>query len=166
MGWFLGLGIAGLVLLVLAVVLDGVFDGVLDLDVDGLLSLPAVAAFVSMLGFAGAITLQTTGLGAPFAAAVGAAAGGGTAWLVTRFSAALLRDQSTVAPREEDLVGLAGAVVTAIPGDGKGFGEVLLNVSGLRVKYAARCERALPVNAEVWVVETLSPAAVEVRATR
>jgi hypothetical protein len=101
-GWLLGLGIAGLVLLLLAVVLDGifdgVFDGVLDLGADGWLSLPAVAAFVSMLGFVGAITDHTTGLGTPFAAAVGAAAGGGTAWLVTRFSGVLARDQSAVAP--------------------------------------------------------------------
>ncbi|RRR85357.1 hypothetical protein EHS43_08460, partial [Streptomyces sp. RP5T] len=75
---FLGLGIAGLVLLVLALVFDGVLEGLLDgvgaLEglFDGLLSLPVIAGFVSMLGFGGAIVLGTTGLGAGAAAVVGA----------------------------------------------------------------------------------------------
>lgn len=81
MTWFLGLGIAGVVLLVLSLVLDGVleglFDGVGALDglFDGLLSLPVIAGFVSMLGFGGAIVLGTTDLGAGPATAVGAVAG-------------------------------------------------------------------------------------------
>jgi hypothetical protein len=54
-------------------------------------------------------------------------------------------------------------VVTAIPGGETGFGEVLLNVAGLRVKYTAHSARALPAGTEVWVVEALSPSAVEVR---
>ncbi|MDT0341545.1 hypothetical protein [Streptomyces litchfieldiae] len=160
MEWFLGLGIAGLVLLLLAVVFDGVLDGVLDLD--GVLSLPAMAAFVSMLGFTGAVTLAATGFGAAGAAAVGVAAGGGTAWVVVRVSRALMRDQTGAAPRGSDLVGVSGAVVTPIPGGG-GYGEVLLNVAGLHVKYSARSTRAVPAGAEVWVAGVLSATALEVR---
>lgn len=56
---FLGLGIAGLVLLVFALAFDGVLEGLLDgvgaQDglFDGLLSLPVIAGFVSMLASAG-----------------------------------------------------------------------------------------------------------------
>ncbi|TDC64007.1 hypothetical protein E1283_31930, partial [Streptomyces hainanensis] len=65
MGWFLGLGIGGLVLLGLVFVLDGVLDGLLDgfAGADGWLSLPAATAFLSMLGFVGAIAQGTTGMG-------------------------------------------------------------------------------------------------------
>ncbi|MFJ8693244.1 hypothetical protein [Streptomyces roseolilacinus] len=80
MAWFLTLGIGGLALLVLSLVLDGVLEGVLDGiggGPDGFLSLPVLAGFVSMLGFTGAITLGTTGLGAGAASAAGAATGAG-----------------------------------------------------------------------------------------
>ena len=79
MTWFLGLGIAGVVLLVLSLVFDGVLEGLfggvdaLDGLFDGWLSLPVIAGFVSMLGFAGAIVMGTTGLGAVGATAVGRA---------------------------------------------------------------------------------------------
>ncbi|MBK3589297.1 hypothetical protein JHN49_38760, partial [Streptomyces sp. MBT57] len=67
MTFFLGLGIAGIVLLALSLifggVLEGMLDGVLDGLFDGLLSLPVIAGFVSMLGFGGAIMLGTTGAG-------------------------------------------------------------------------------------------------------
>ncbi|MFE0631146.1 hypothetical protein ACFW3D_29840 [Streptomyces sp. NPDC058864] len=69
MGWFLGLGTAGLVVLAVAFVFDRVLDGLGGLD--GLLSLPVIAGFVSMLGFTGAIVLGSTGLGTVFVAWVG-----------------------------------------------------------------------------------------------
>ncbi|WP_369196791.1 hypothetical protein [Streptomyces djakartensis] len=52
MAWFPGLGITGVVLLVLSLLLDGVLEGFLGAvdALDGLPSLPVVAAFVSMLG--------------------------------------------------------------------------------------------------------------------
>ncbi|MFD8943104.1 hypothetical protein ACFV00_14020, partial [Streptomyces californicus] len=65
MTFFLGLGIAGIVLLALSLIFDGVleglFGGVLDGLFDGLLSLPVIAGFVSMLGFGGAGVRGTTG---------------------------------------------------------------------------------------------------------
>lgn len=83
---FLGLGIAGIVLLALTLVFDGVLEGLfggtsfLDGLFDGLLSLPVIAGFVSMLGFGGALVLGTTGLGAGPATAVGIGAGAGAGW--------------------------------------------------------------------------------------
>ncbi|MFD5317958.1 hypothetical protein [Streptomyces sp. NPDC127098] len=163
MGWFLLLGIGGLLLLGLVIVLDGVLDGLFDgfAGADGWLSLPAVTAFVSMLGFVGAIAQGATGMGPAPAAAVGAAAGAGTAWGVLRLSRALMGRQPDAAPRGVDLVGVAGAVITPIPDEG--YGEVLLDVAGLRTKYAARSRLAVPAGAEVWVVDVLSPTSVEVR---
>ncbi|MFE4646179.1 hypothetical protein ACFRFS_35145, partial [Streptomyces sp. NPDC056730] len=65
MTFFLGLGIAGIALLVLSLIFDGILEGLFDgVGVlnglfDGLLSLPVLAGFVSMLGFGGAIVLST-----------------------------------------------------------------------------------------------------------
>lgn len=167
---FLGLGIAGIVLLVLSLVLDGVLEGlfegigVLDGLFDGLLSLPVVAGFVSMLGFGGAIALGTTGLGAGGATAVGAALGLGAGRLTWKFSRALMRDQTAATPRGDDLVGTAGAVVTAIPVDG--YGEVLLRLAGQPVKFAARSAVAVTRGTEIWVESALSPTSVAVRPVR
>ncbi|MFH8293927.1 hypothetical protein [Streptomyces sp. NPDC018059] len=167
MAVFLGLGIAGIVLLVLSLVLDGVLEGlfegvgVLDGLFDGLLSLPVVAGFVSMLGFGGAIVLGTTGLGAGPATAAGTCAGAGAGWLTLRLIRALMRDQSAPTPRGGDLVGTAGSVVTAIPADG--YGEVLLRLGGQPVKFAARSTVAVARGAEVWVDASLSPTSVAVR---
>ncbi|MGA4842929.1 NfeD family protein [Streptomyces sp. G45] len=165
MGWFLGLGIAGLVLLVLALLLDGVleglFDGALGGFLDGLLSLPVIAGFLSALGFGGALVLGATGLGVGPATALGAVLGTGAAWLTWRFTRALMRDQTARTPRGDDLLGSAGSVVTAIPADG--YGEVLLRLGGQPVKYAARSGVALARGTEVWVAGTLSATAVVVR---
>ncbi|MEU9861942.1 hypothetical protein AB0D99_13760 [Streptomyces sp. NPDC047971] len=163
MAWFLGLGIAGLVLLVLALVLDGVLEGVLDGvggGLDGFLSLPVIAGFVSALGFAGAITMGVTGTGAGVATGAGTVAGGVVAWLTGRFSRALMRDEAAV-PRGDDLTGSPGRVVTAIPAGG--YGEVLLRLAGQPVKYAAKASAPVPRGAEVWVESVLSPTSVAVR---
>ncbi|MEU0276681.1 hypothetical protein [Streptomyces sp. NPDC006307] len=165
MGLFLGLGIAGIVLLAASLVLDGVlegfFDGALDGLFDGWLSLPVIAGFVSMLGFTGAIVLGSTGLGAGPATAAGALTGIGAGWLTWKLSRALMNDRSAAAPRGDDLIGTAGSVVTAIPADG--YGEVLLRVAGQPVKFAAKSDAPVPRGVEVWVEEALSPSSVRVR---
>ncbi|OON71371.1 hypothetical protein [Streptomyces tsukubensis] len=167
MTWFLGLGIAGLAVLALSLVLDGVLEGVfggvsvLDGFFDGLLSLPVVAATVSVLGFGGAITLGATSLGAAAATGVGALAGIGAGWLTWRFSRALMRDQTTATPRGDDLIGTAGSVVTPIPAEG--YGEVLLRLAGQRVKYAARSTAPVARGTEIWVESAPSATSVTVR---
>lgn len=167
MTWFLGLGIAGVVLLALSLLFDGVLEGLFDpvgaLDglFDGLLSLPVIAGFVSMLGFSGAITMGTTGLGAVGATAVGVPAGVATGWLAYRLSRALMSDRSGTAPRDDDLIGAAGSVVTAIPADG--YGEVLVQLAGQRVKLAAKSPVPVARGADVWVDQALSSTAVSVR---
>lgn len=167
MAWFLGLGIAGVILLALSLILDGVLEGLFDgigaLEgvLDGWLSLPVIAGFVSALGFGGAIVLGTTGLGAGPAAVAGVLAGAGTGWVTWKFSRALMRDQSAATPQGDDLVGTAGSVVTAIPADG--YGEVLLRLAGQPVKYAAKCAVPVDRGCEVWVEAPLSATSVVVR---
>ncbi|MFG2307583.1 hypothetical protein ACGFS9_02660 [Streptomyces sp. NPDC048566] len=167
MTWFLGLGVAGIVLLVLSLVFDGFLEGVLDGIglgdglLDGLLSLPVVAGFLSMFGFAGAIALGSTGWGTVGAVAVGVPAGCLTGWLAYRLGRALMDDRSGAAPRGDDVVGAAGSVVTAIPADG--YGEVLLRLAGQPVKLAARSPVPVARGAEVWVEAALSQTAVAVR---
>ncbi|MFE5792764.1 hypothetical protein ACFQ8C_09310 [Streptomyces sp. NPDC056503] len=163
MVWFLGLGIGGLLLLVLSLVFDGVLEGLFDGfgALDGLLSLPVVAGFLSALGFTGALVLGTTGAGAGTATGAGAVAGIGVGWATWRFSRALLRDTGAPAPRGTDLTGSTGSVVTAVPADG--YGEVLLHLAGQPVKYAARADRPVPRGTEVWVESVLSATSVLVR---
>ncbi|GAA2511523.1 NfeD family protein [Streptomyces sp. NPDC059506] len=162
---FLGLGIAGLVLLALALVFDGFLEGVLGGAAEGafggLVSLPAIAGFVSMLGFCAAAVQGATGLGTTAAVLSGVVAGVVTAWLVVRLSRLLMRDQTDPVLRSDDLVGAAGSVVTPIPAGG--YGEVMLHLTGQPVKYAARSAEPVPRGAEVWVAEVLSTTSVEVR---
>ncbi|AXG82672.1 hypothetical protein [Streptomyces paludis] len=164
---FLGIGIAGLVLLVLSLIFDGVIEGlfggvnVLDGLFDGLFSLPVIAGFMSMLGFGAAIVLGTTNLGTAPATAAGVAAGVGAGWLTWKFSKVLMRDQTATTPRGSDLVGSAGTVVTAIPASG--YGEVLLRLGGQPMKFSAKSAEAVPYGTEIWVEETLSASSVRVR---
>lgn len=165
MAWFLGLGITGVVLLALSLVFDGLLDGALDGalggGLDGWLSLPVVAGFLAMTGFGGVIVQAATGVGPLGATGVGALSGVGTAWLTYRFSRALMRDQTTVTPTGADLIGTSGSVVTAIPADG--FGEVLLQLAGQPVKFAARSAGPVARGAEVWVEAAPSATSVLVR---
>ncbi|MFE7353566.1 hypothetical protein ACFU8Q_10235 [Streptomyces sp. NPDC057543] len=162
---FLGLGIAGIVLLALSLIFDGIleglFGGVLDGLFDGLLSLPVIAGFLSMLGFGGAIVLGTTGVGTVAATVAGVLAGIVAAWLTWKFSRALMRDQTSITPRGDDLVGTSGSVVTAIPADG--YGEVLLRLAGQTVKLSAKSPAPVARGTEIWVEATLSTTSVVVR---
>ncbi|WP_030685577.1 hypothetical protein [Streptomyces sp. NRRL B-1347] len=162
---FLYLGIAGVsvlaVSLALGQVFEGLFGAVLEGLFGGLFSLPVLAGFVAMFGFSGALTLGLTDLGAWAGAAVGVGAGAVTGWLAWQGSRVLMRDESPPPPRGSDLVGSAGSVVTAIPADG--YGEVLLQLAGQRVKLSARSVLPVPRGTEVWVEASLSETAVAVR---
>jgi membrane protein implicated in regulation of membrane protease activity len=165
MVWFLGLGITGVVLLALSLLFEGVLDGVLDgalgSALDGWLSLPVVAGFLAMTGFAGAIATGTAGAGPAVATTAGAACGLGTAWLTYRFSRVLMHDRTAPTPTGDDLVGTPGKVVTAIPAEG--YGEVLLLLAGQTAKFAARSAGPVGRGAEVWVEAVPSATSVVVR---
>ncbi|MFJ8043684.1 hypothetical protein ACIRBX_24600 [Kitasatospora sp. NPDC096147] len=164
MAVFLGLGLAGIVVLALSLVLDGVLDGLLHGPWAGLLSLPVAAGALSMFGFGAALVLGTTGLGTVGAVPAGVLAGTVTGWLTRRFDQALRRSRSAVTPRTEHLLGTVGTVVTAIPAGG--FGEVLLRAGGQPVKFAARSAVPVERGAEVWVEAVSSSTSVTVRSVR
>ncbi|GCD32368.1 hypothetical protein OEIGOIKO_00080 [Streptomyces chrestomyceticus JCM 4735] len=160
---FLGLGIVGIALLALSLLFGNLLEGLFGLDglLDGWLSLPVVAGFVSMLGFTGAIVLGTSGLGAGAATAIGVATGAAAGWLTWKLSRALMRDQTAATPRDDDLVGAAGSVVTAIPA--QGYGEVLVRVAGQPMKLAAKSAEPVMRGTEIWVEAALSSTSVAVR---
>ncbi|MFJ2786582.1 MULTISPECIES: hypothetical protein [unclassified Streptomyces] len=160
MGWFLGFGIAGLVVLALALVFDGLLESIGG-GPDGFLSLPVIAGFVSALGFTGAVVRGAAGAGPLVAALAGVVAGVVVGWSTWWFSRALIRGGEAPAPRGEDLAGTSGAVVTAIPVGG--YGEVLLYLAGQPVKYAAKSAGPVARGTEVWVDSVLSPTSVTVR---
>ncbi|MER5962769.1 hypothetical protein [Streptomyces sp. NPDC002057] len=160
MAWFLGFGIAGLIVTALSLVFDGFLES-LGGGLDGFLSLPVIAGFVSALGFTGAIAMGAAGAGVVPATLAGVGAGALVGWATWRFSRALLRDGDAPAPRGEDLTGTSGAVVTAIPVGG--YGEVLLYLAGQPVKYAAKASAPIGRGSEVWVESVLSPTSVAVR---
>ncbi|MFD7712553.1 hypothetical protein ACFV6E_41465 [Streptomyces sp. NPDC059785] len=165
MAWLLGLGITGVVLLALSLVFDGVLEGVLDGALggilDGWLSLPVVAGFLAMTGFGGVIAQAAAGTGPAASAGIGALGGVAAAWATYRFSRALMQDRTAAVPTRDDVVGLAGSVVTAIPADG--YGEVLLRLAGQPVKLAARAAVPVARGTEVWVAESPSATSVVVR---
>ncbi|MEU4205927.1 hypothetical protein AB0B79_34995 [Streptomyces sp. NPDC039022] len=154
---FLGLGIVGIVVLALSFVFGNILEGLLD----GWLSLPVVAGFVSMLGFTSAIVLGTSDAGAGAASAMGTVTGAAAGWLTWKLSCALMRDQTAVTPRRDDLIGAAGSVITAIPAEG--YGEVLVRVAGQPVKLAAKSTKPVMRGTEIWVEANLSSTAVAVR---
>ena len=133
-------------------------------DVDGPVSVEAVAGFTGAFGFGAAITNEL--LGGRTHAMVAAAAAGGvlaavpTAWLAIRLTRAARDMRTDPTPNRDDLVGAIGLVVTPVPA--VGYGEVRVRVAGQPVKLNARADHPIPVGARIFVVEALSETSVHV----
>lgn len=156
-GVFLIIGVVGAILLIIAVLLDGVFD-LLDFG-DGPLSLTTIAAFTAIFGFT---AFATVGAGASTAvgATVGAIAGvlgGALAWWLSR---AIRRAESTTAVTSDELVGAEASVVLPIPAGG--LGEIALVRHGERLSLAATADVPIPRGARVRVTQTLTATSVRV----
>lgn len=156
-GIFLIIGIAGGVLLILSLVLDGIFDA-FDFG-DGPLSLTTIAAFTSIFGFT-AFASVGAGIATPIAAVIGAVVGvlgGAAAWWLSR----LIRSaESSTAVSGDDLVGSECSVVLAIPAGG--LGEVALTKHGERVSLSATADAPIARGTAVRVVQTLTSTSVRV----
>ncbi|KWV31330.1 hypothetical protein AWV63_18215 [Micromonospora rifamycinica] len=133
-------------------------------DIDGPVSVEAVAGFLGAFGFGAAIVNELLGGGTP--GMIAAAVGGGalaavpTAWLAGRLSRAARNMRTDATPTRDDLVGALGLVVTPIPTDG--YGEVRVRVAGQPVKLNARADRPIPLGAQIFVVQSLSETSVHV----
>ncbi|MEU5528704.1 hypothetical protein ABZ744_17340 [Micromonospora chersina] len=160
---FLIIGGAGVGVLTLALL----GSGVLHLghpDVDGPVSLEAVAGFTGAFGFGAAIVNELLGGRTPgmIAAAVagGALAAVPTGWLAARLSRAARNMRTDATPTRDHLVGAIGLVVTPVPAGG--YGEVRVRLAGQPVKLNARADHPIPVGARIFVVEALSETSVHV----
>ncbi|MET7966033.1 hypothetical protein [Micromonospora sp. NPDC005305] len=142
-------------------------SGVLHLghpDVDGPVSLEAVAGFTGAFGFGAAIVNELLGGRTP--GLIAAAAAGGvlaavpTGWLAARLSRAARNMRTDATPTRDDLAGAIGLVVTPVPANG--YGEVRVRLAGQPVKLNARADHPIPVGARIFVVEALSETSVHV----
>lgn len=151
---FLAFGIAGLLLLTVALVFDGLLD-FLDFDTP-FLSAAAFGAFLSGFGFTG---MLLNGVWAPLAA-VAAGIGGGVilAGAAGWMTGALAGSRTDETVRGELVIGAIGTVVNRIePG---AYGEVSVTVAGHLMKYNAKSDELLQPGTQIVVLETLSPSAV------
>ncbi|MEV4753988.1 hypothetical protein AB0J86_02580 [Micromonospora sp. NPDC049559] len=131
-------------------------------NLDGPVTLEALAAFAGTFGFGGAIAselLHAEGPG-PTAAAAGAGvlAAVPAAWLATRLSRAARDMRTDATPTRQHLIGSMGVVVTPIPVTG--YGEVRVRVAGQPVKLNAKAEQPLAAGTQIFVIEALSETSV------
>lgn len=158
---FLVIGGVGLLIVLLSLVFDDLFDFI-DLGGD-LFSTPVIGSFLAAFGFAGALTMST-GAGVGLGSLVGVGSGvalGWAAWVITR---GFMRMQTDEPVRLTDIVGKTAVVVSAIPTGG--YGEVRVDHAGQPMKLNARIETggSAPVGGRVVVVAVNSASSVVVEA--
>jgi membrane protein implicated in regulation of membrane protease activity len=153
-----GVGIAVLVLALLGTELVHIGNP----DVEGPISLEAIAGFIGVLGFGGAIASELLNARTPgmlaVAAALGAVAALPAAWFAARLARAARDMPTDPTPSRADLAGALGVVVTPIPA--AGYGEVRVNLAGQPVKFNAKADRPIAAGAKIFVVEALSETSV------
>ena len=129
---FFVIGALGLALLILATILDGIFDG-LSLG-DGPISLVSISAFMAMFGFSAFVAVYS-GADMTWAIIIGSLVGligGVAAWYAMRF---FKRSESSVSYSVQTLAGLEAVVSLEIrPGK---TGEISVNHLGINNYLAA-----------------------------
>jgi hypothetical protein len=160
MNGFLWVGVACLVLLVAAVVFDGLDESFDALDLGpAWLSLPVLAAFLAAFGLAAGAFYD--GLGAA-AVVPGVAVGVGFGWFAARLTRAAMDMPTGRTDTEAAMLGSLGRIVTP-PAAGR-YGEVLLDRPAGPVKVACIAADPLPVGTEVVVIDVTSSTLVTVQA--
>ena len=156
---YLILGVSGLLVLAISLLAGDVLDGALDGLGGDWFSTEVVGAFVSALGFGGAIAISA-GAPGPVAAVIGIAVGAAFAWMAAKFTRLVRGAGTDEAPAAADVVGQEAEVISGIPGDG--FGTIRAHVGGHTLRFNASCDLALEAGARVHVTSVLSPTAVTV----
>jgi membrane-bound ClpP family serine protease len=155
---FLVIGGLGLLLLMLSLL------GVELFDLDGFVSLEAVAAGMATFGFAAAIASWSldarTGIALLGAAGIGVLGAVPAGWLALRLAAAAQRMHTDATPARDDMLGELGLVVTPIPA--QGYGEVRIALGGQPVKVNATADAPIPLGAQVFVIAAPSETSVVV----
>ncbi len=159
---FIVIGLIGAGLLLLTLVFDDLFDGVLP-ESDWL-SLTSIATFLTAFGFGAYVLSDQADLPAGLAAAGGAAAGVGLGAIAVRWSRSLSDMATDATPTSADLLGLEGKVVTAILP--RSTGEAMVRLGGQPVKLTAVAdgiEQPIDRGTSVVVVGVISPTRVQVQ---
>ncbi len=160
MNGFLWLGGACAVLLVVAIVFDGLDEAFDALDLGpGWLSLPVVVAFVGAFGFGAGAFWDALG---PVALVPGVGAGLAFGWGATRLARLAIDMPTDATETTAGLLGSLGRVVTP-PQPGR-YGEALLQRPTGPVKVACTAPARLAAGTEVVVVDVTSPTLVAVEA--
>ena len=166
--FFIVLTVIGFALVLLTVVFDDVLDGLLgglDMELESdWFSSAVVGAALFTFGGIGWITTynESTVLTALVLAGLAAYLAGKVTTKVVQAAVNMPTDPT---PRTEDLVGSEGTVVIPIPAGGTGYGQILVNQAGQRIKLSARCENGAEWNDIVIIHNVLSPTAVSVTTT-
>lgn len=166
---FIAIGMVGVLLFVLAYLVDAVFDGVVDglLPDSEWLSLSAIATLLTAFGLGAAVLQWRLGLPAPLAALGGLAVGAALVGATVRFTRSLREMATDATPEANDLLGCGGRVVTAVRAGSSG--EVVVQLAGQPVKLSAIGPPAgsadLDRGADIVVVEVVSPTRVRVETT-
>jgi membrane protein implicated in regulation of membrane protease activity len=131
------------------------------------LTLPAMAGFLGMFGFGGAVAASlstgSTGSRTLLATAVGVAVGVPSAWLANRLVDAAMNMPTDATPTSGNLVGATGVVILDVPVGG--YGEVRLHVAGQPMKFYARADQPLARGTAIFVIAVPSPTSVLVEPT-
>ncbi len=156
---FLILGVIGVVVLLVSLVLGDFLDATFHIEAldSDVFSLAALAAFVGAFGFGG-VAAYSFSSGVLIPSAVGVVCGTAAAWSSIKLIRWLKRSETGTVLRSDHLIGAEARVITAIPTDG--YGEVRIG----SLKLSARADTAIPTGTTVWVMSSVSPTAVEVRA--
>lgn len=155
------IGAAATVLLLLAFLLDGLFDW-MHLDfLDGALGSGTVFAFLAVFGWAGAFTAHNTTLGFFGVVAIAILSGLLAGALVGTAMRYLQNSESGIVA-EENLIGKKAFVVLPIPAGG--YGKIQVNNSGHLMEVSALSNNPLPRGTQVEVMAITGPGVVKVKA--
>jgi membrane protein implicated in regulation of membrane protease activity len=157
---FIAIGAVGLALLVTSLVVGEIHGGLFEWIDNDLFSGAAVSAFLSALGFVGALVVGTSG-NSTVATLAGTGAGVGMAYAARGLTRSLQSGEGDTTVHTGDLVGRQGHVIEAIPREGMGM--VNVRVAGHLTRLNARCDQPLPPGTGIEVTSVLSPTAVRVR---
>lgn len=155
-GVFLTIAIVGLIVLVVSVIIDGIFEA-FNFG-DGPISLTSIAAFATVFGFGG-YAANGAGLSSPASAGVGAILGvlaGALAWWL---SSVFQKSESGTAI---SISGLSGqeAIVTLRIGNGDDMGEIAFIRGGERHTFAARAEESISTGTKVVILSSITDSSV------
>lgn len=117
-----------------------------------LVSVQTVIAFFMGFGWAGLIGYRGLQWGVPASIGMGVIGGVFMMWLMAFLLRAALELQSSGNVHAQSTVGLEGTVYIAVPGSGRGTGQVTLVVGDKQRTFQAKSDEELPRNTRVRVL--------------